>query len=85
MESSDAARIFAALSQESRLGVVRLLLAHGADGLPAGELADRLAMPASTTSFHLSALERAGLIGATRQGRQVIYAVRIAALREMRY
>jgi protein-tyrosine-phosphatase/DNA-binding transcriptional ArsR family regulator len=63
--------------------VLRLLLAHGPDGMPAGELADRLRMPASTTSFHLSALERAGVIGATRQGRQIIYAVRIAALREL--
>ena len=55
---SDAARVFAALSQESRLGVVRLLLEHGPNGVPAGELAGRLAMPASTASFHLSALER---------------------------
>lgn len=83
MESSDAARIFGALAQESRLGVLRLLLAQGPNGLPAGELADRLGVPASTTSFHLSALEHAGLISATRQGRQVIYAVRIIALREL--
>ena len=83
MEITDAARIFAALGQESRLGVLRLLLAAGPNGLPAGELADRLGMPASTTSFHLSALERTGLITATRQGRQIIYAVRIFALREL--
>ena len=43
----------------------------------------KLGTPASTTSFHLSALERAGLILSTRRGRQVIYAVRIAALREL--
>lgn len=83
MEISEATRIFGALAQESRLGVLRLLLAQGPTGLAAGELADRLGAPASTTSFHLSALERAGLIGATRQGRQLIYAVRIAALREL--
>jgi ArsR family transcriptional regulator, arsenate/arsenite/antimonite-responsive transcriptional repressor / arsenate reductase (thioredoxin) len=83
MEMADAARIFAALSQESRLGALRLLLARGPSGLSAGELADRLGMPASTTSFHLSALERAGLIAATRQGRQIIYALRIAALRAL--
>jgi len=83
VESNDAARIFGALAQESRLGVLRLLLAEGPKGLAAGELADRLGTPASTTSFHLSALERAGLISATRQGRQVIYAVRIIALREL--
>ena len=83
MEISDASRIFGALGQESRLSVLRLLLAHTPTGLPAGELADRLSMPASTTSFHLSALERAGLITATRQSRQIIYAVQIAALREL--
>ncbi len=83
MEMSDAARAFGALSQESRLGVLRLLLAQGPNGLPAGELADRLAMPASTASFHLSALERAGLVSATRRGRQILYAARILALRSL--
>jgi protein-tyrosine-phosphatase/DNA-binding transcriptional ArsR family regulator len=83
MEISDAARVFAALSQESRLGVLRLLLEHGPNGVPAGELALRLGIPASTASFHLSALERAGLVSATRQGRQILYAARIAALREL--
>jgi protein-tyrosine-phosphatase len=83
MESSEAAQIFGALAQESRLGVLRLLLAQGPNGLSAGELADRLGMPGSTTSFHLSALEAAGLISATRRGRQMIYAVRIMALREL--
>ncbi len=83
MESNDAARIFGALAQGSRLEVLRLLLAQGPNGLSAGELAERLGAPASTTSFHLSALERAGLISATRQGRQIIYAVRIVTLREL--
>jgi len=83
MESKDAAQIFGALAQESRLAALRLLLAEGPNGLAAGDLADRLDTPASTTSFHLSALERAGLISATRHGRQVIYAVRIIALREL--
>jgi protein-tyrosine-phosphatase/DNA-binding transcriptional ArsR family regulator len=71
------------LAQESRLGVLRLLLAQGPNGLAAGELAERLGTPASTTSFHLSALEGAGLISATRRGRHMIYAVRIVALREL--
>jgi protein-tyrosine-phosphatase len=62
---------------------LRLLLAQGPNGLSAGELAATLGTPASTTSFHLSALEGAGLISATRRGRQIIYAVRIVALREL--
>jgi protein-tyrosine-phosphatase/DNA-binding transcriptional ArsR family regulator len=83
MELTDAVQILAALAQESRLAAMRLLIAEGPGGLPAGELSDRLAMPASTTSFHLSALERAGLVQSTRQGRQIIYAARFAALREL--
>jgi protein-tyrosine-phosphatase len=81
MESTQVAQIFAALAQETRLGALRLLVAAGPSGLPAGEIAERLGLPASTTSFHLGALERAGLTQSTRQSRQIIHAVRIAALR----
>jgi protein-tyrosine-phosphatase/DNA-binding transcriptional ArsR family regulator len=83
MESSDAATAFAALSVDARINLVRLLMAHGPRGLSAGEIATRLAMPASTTSFHLAALERAGLTQSTRHGRQIIHAVRFNGLRQM--
>jgi protein-tyrosine-phosphatase/DNA-binding transcriptional ArsR family regulator len=83
MEVSAAAQIFAALAQESRLEVLRLLIAQGPNGLSAGELVEQLGTPASTTSFHLSALERAGLILSTRRGRHINYAVRMIALREL--
>src|SRR5690242_3376317 len=83
MESSEAATVFAALSQDARLNVMRMLMAAGPSGLPAGELASRLRMPASTTSFHLAALERAGLTQSTRQGRQIIHAARIAGVRRL--
>ncbi|MBW4092460.1 MAG: metalloregulator ArsR/SmtB family transcription factor [Proteobacteria bacterium] len=83
MESLEAATAFAALSVETRLNLVRLLMAEGAKGLPAGDIAARLGLPASTTSFHLAALERAGLTQATRQGRQIIHAVRIAGIRQL--
>lgn len=83
MEAKDAAEAFAALSQETRLAVLRLLLTAGPNGLPAGEVAERLGLPASTTSFHLGALERAGLTQSTRQSRQMLHAVRVAGLREL--
>lgn len=83
MEASDAAGIFGALSQETRLAVLRLLITAGPSGLPAGEIADALGLPASTMSFHLGALERAGLTRSTRQSRQIVHAVRVAALREL--
>jgi arsenate reductase len=83
MESSEAAGSFAALAQETRLDLMRLLIAEGANGLPAGEIATRLGIPSSTLSFHLAALERAGLTQSTRQGRQIVHAARIAGVRRL--
>jgi protein-tyrosine-phosphatase/DNA-binding transcriptional ArsR family regulator len=83
MELKDAASKFGALAQETRIEVVRLLAARGASGMPAGELAAMLRQAPSTLSFHLSALEQAGLVQSTRQGRHVIYAVRFAGLRSL--
>lgn len=83
MEISGAAQIFGALSQETRLAVLRLLITAGPNGLPAGEIAEALGFPASTMSFHLSALERAGLTRSTRQSRQIIHAINVASLREL--
>jgi protein-tyrosine-phosphatase/DNA-binding transcriptional ArsR family regulator len=83
MESSEAATAFAALSQDARLNLLRLLMAQGPSGMPAGDLAGRLGLPPSTTSFHLAALERADLTQSTRKGRQIIHAARIAGLRRL--
>jgi protein-tyrosine-phosphatase/DNA-binding transcriptional ArsR family regulator len=83
MEISVAAPMFGALSQESRLGALRLLLDKTPAGIAAGELADKLGLPPSTTSFHLSALEKAGLVEKARQGQQIIYTARPGALREL--
>jgi protein-tyrosine-phosphatase/DNA-binding transcriptional ArsR family regulator len=83
MEATDAALGFAALSQETRLQLMRLLATKGASGMAAGDLAAALRQAPSTLSFHLSALEQAGLLQSTRQGRHVIYAVRFAGLRAL--
>jgi arsenate reductase len=83
METDEAALAFTALGQPTRLDVLRLLLAAGPNGLAAGEVSSRLGVPASTLSFHLRALDQAGLIAATRQGRSLIYAAQIAALRAL--
>jgi arsenate reductase len=83
MESTEAAAAFGALSQPTRLELMRMLIAEGANGLPAGDIGARLGVPPSTMSFHLSALERAGLLQSTRQGRHIVYAVRIATLRHL--
>jgi len=81
MEATQAALAFAALGQETRLDPFRVLLGAGPSGLAAGDLAARLGVPPSTLSFHLRALDQAGLIAATRQGRSLIYAARIDRLR----
>lgn len=83
MESDEAAVAFAALGQETRLDLLRLLLAAGPSGLAAGEIAARLGIPASTLSFHLKALEQPGLVAATRQGRSLVYAAQILRLRAL--
>ena len=83
MESTTAAFAFAALGQETRLDLLRVLLAAGPSGLAAGDIAARLGVPPSTLSFHLRALDQAGLIAATRQGRSLIYAVQIDRLRAL--
>ncbi len=77
METLTAAAVFAALSQETRLDLMRLLIAEGAIRTASGR--DRGAPRSSglDLSFHLAALERAGLTQSTRQGRQIVHAVRI--------
>ncbi len=83
MESQQAAATLAALAQTTRLDLIRLLIGEGASGLPAGDIATRLGVPPSTLSFHLAALEHAGLTQSTRHGRQIIHAVRINGLRQL--
>jgi arsenate reductase len=83
MESRSAVAGFAALAQETRLDLMRLLAARGASGMAAGELAAALRQPPSTLSFHLAALEQAQLIQSTRRGRHLIYSVRFFGLRSL--
>jgi ArsR family transcriptional regulator len=83
MEIKEAAGKLAALSQETRLGVFRLLLVEGPDGMAAGDIARHLDVPPSTLSSHLSVLENAGLIGSTRVKRSIRYAVDIAGARAL--
>ncbi|MCJ9429186.1 ArsR/SmtB family transcription factor [Kordiimonas marina] len=75
-------RVLSALAQTTRLGVFRLLMQEGEDGLAAGIIADRLGVPQNTLSSHLSILSNAGLIAARREGRSLIYSVNIATTRE---
>jgi len=70
----------AALAQETRLAVYRLLVEHAPDGLPAGRIAERLGLAAPTLSFHLKEMWRAGLIAPRQDGRFVWYRADLAAM-----
>lgn len=69
-----ALRALAALAQEHRLKIFRLLMQEGPEGLAAGQIAERLGLPPSTLSAHLAQLERAGLLRSRRQQRWIRYA-----------
>ncbi len=73
MEERQALASFAALSQETRLQIVRVLVVAGPDGMAAGTIADKLGVSPSTMSFHLKELDRAGLINQQRESRSIIY------------
>ena len=80
MKNTDAVNAFAALAQESRLAVLRLLVQNGPDGLTPGVICDTLEIPAPTLSFHLKTLAQAGLVAATQEGRFVRYRAAIPAI-----
>lgn len=72
-----------ALAQETRLAVFRLLVKEGPEGLPAGRVAERLAVTPATLSFHLAQLERAGLLSSQRHSRQIVYRVDLEGTRRL--
>jgi len=81
MDKTQALDAFAALSQETRLDVFRLLVQHGAAGLPAGEIAERLGVRQNTMSANLAILARADLVRGVRDGRIVRYSADFDGMR----
>jgi DNA-binding transcriptional ArsR family regulator len=80
MEPSEAVVALEALAQESRLGIFRLLVEAGPDGLAAGRIAERMKLPGPTLSFHLAQLKHAGLIACRREGTSLIYSAAFDAM-----
>jgi DNA-binding transcriptional ArsR family regulator len=74
---------FAALAHDLRLKVFRLLLNRLPDGMPAGQIALRLEVPASTLSAHLAQLERAGLLRSWREQQRILYAANEAGTKSL--
>jgi DNA-binding transcriptional ArsR family regulator len=74
MEKTDAVAALAALAQDNRLDVFRLLVQAGPEGMPAGAVAAALDLPPNTLTFHFDRLRMAGLVTVRREGRSMIYA-----------
>jgi DNA-binding transcriptional ArsR family regulator len=83
MDKSRALSGLAALGQDTRLEVFRLLVRAGAKGVPAGEIASRLGAVQNTMSAHLRVLDHAGLVRAERDGRIVRYVAEMTGFRDL--
>ena len=81
MNESQALAAFAALSQDTRLRIVRRLVRAGPKGMAAGGIAEAMDVSPSNMSYHLKEHERAGLIAARREARSIIYAADYLTLR----
>jgi ArsR family transcriptional regulator, arsenate/arsenite/antimonite-responsive transcriptional repressor len=76
MEKRDVVAALAALAQDNRLDVYRLLVQAGPEGMPAGQVATALGLPPNTLSFHFDRLRNADLVSVRREGRSMIYSAR---------
>jgi ArsR family transcriptional regulator len=80
MDRNDALFALAGLAQGSRLDVFRLLVEQGPEGLPAGEIAEKLELPNATLSFHLKELTHAKLVTARQAGRFIYYSANFGTM-----
>lgn len=83
METRQAVDALAALAQETRLSVYRLLVEAGPDGLAAGRIGEELELPPATLSFHLAHLARTALVRSRAEGRFVIYSADFQNMNEL--
>ncbi len=83
MEMLNAADLLAALGHESRLGIFRLLVEAGPEGMNPSAIGEHLGLPGPTMSFHLSHLARVGLIGRRQESRFIFYAANYSAMDDL--
>ena len=83
MEKRVAVMALAALAQDNRLDVFRLLVQAGPDGMPAGAVAEALDLAPNTLTFHFDRLRMAGLVTVRLEGRSMIYAARYEAMNDL--
>ncbi len=80
MEIQSALKALTGLAQETRLGIFRLLVEQGPEGLPAGEIVERLGLANATASFHLKELAHADLIRPRQAGRFIYYSANFGTM-----
>jgi DNA-binding transcriptional ArsR family regulator len=83
MKTSFAVDSLAALAQETRLNIFRLLVRHAPEGLPAGQIASRLRLPSPTLSFHLNVLAAAELVRPHKNGRSIRYSASLDSVNRL--
>lgn len=83
MESKQVVAALAALAQETRLAIYRVLIPAGRTGLAAGEIAAAVGAPAATISFHLKELSYAGLVSSRAAGRYIFYSANFERMTEL--
>ncbi len=83
MQTNEAVDSLAALAQETRLKIFRLLIEAGEAGLNAGAIADALELAPATLSFHVAQLARAGLVQARQESRFIFYSVNYDAMDDL--
>jgi ArsR family transcriptional regulator, arsenate/arsenite/antimonite-responsive transcriptional repressor len=80
MKKTDALAALAALAQDNRLDMFRLLVEAGPEGVPAGKVSDKLGLAPNTLTFHFDRLRDAGLVTVRREGRSMIYAAQFGTM-----
>src|SRR6202000_1987872 len=80
MEKTDVVAALAALAQDNRLDIFRLLVQAGPEGMPAGAVAEALDLAPNTLTFHFDRLRTSGLVTVRREGRSMIYAAQFETM-----
>jgi ArsR family transcriptional regulator, arsenate/arsenite/antimonite-responsive transcriptional repressor len=83
VKTNTALAALAGLAQETRLGIFRLLVERGPDGMSAGAIADDLGLADATLSFHVKELAHADLVSARRDGRFIYYSANYRTMNEL--
>jgi len=83
METLIAIEALGALAHETRLEIFRMLVRRGSKGHSVSQITEQIKIPPATMSFHLSHLQRARLIQAKREGRQIIYSANYNLMKDL--